>query len=91
MICITGFRFQPVRARELGTGCKLQTRDTQMFRRMWHVVIPLALLMVIAGGGIWVWKFQTYHLATVDRGKLYRDGNRGPREFANMVRLVKPR
>lgn len=58
---------------------------------MGPVIIAFAVFLLIAGVGIWFWKFQTYHLATVDKGKLYRDGNRGPREFVNTVRIVKPR
>ena len=60
-------------------------------RRMWPIVISIALLITIAFVGAWVKWFQTYHLAEVDKGKLYRDGNRGPREFVNTVRIVKPK
>ena len=57
---------------------------------MW---IWIAIVVVAGVGGFWVWReyVQTYHLATVDAGKLYRDGNRGRREFATMLRRVKPK
>jgi protein tyrosine phosphatase (PTP) superfamily phosphohydrolase (DUF442 family) len=53
-------------------------------------VLPLALL---AGAGAWAWAeyVQTYHLATVHEGVLYRDGNRGLREFQTAVRKAKPK
>ncbi|MCS7033349.1 MAG: tyrosine-protein phosphatase [Phycisphaerae bacterium] len=55
----------------------------------WIVGITIAVLVV----GFFVWRqwFETYHLATVDPGRLYRDGNRSVREFANMLRRVRPR
>src|SRR6266699_5897991 len=59
--------------------------------RMWPIVISFAALIAIAGVGAWWWRFQTYHLAVVDTRILYRDGNRGPREFVNMVRIVRPK
>lgn len=48
---------------------------------------------IVALGVFLVWRqwFQTYHLGTVHPGVLYRDGNRGLREFANAVRRVRPR
>jgi protein tyrosine phosphatase (PTP) superfamily phosphohydrolase (DUF442 family) len=59
--------------------------------RMGPVVLSFAAFLVIAGVGIWWWKYQTYHLAMVDNGKLFRDGNRGIREFVNTLGVVKPR
>ncbi|HEX8912875.1 MAG TPA: tyrosine-protein phosphatase [Humisphaera sp.] len=35
------------------------------------------------------WRFSTYHLETVDQGKLYRSGLQSFREFQNGVRQVK--
>jgi protein tyrosine phosphatase (PTP) superfamily phosphohydrolase (DUF442 family) len=58
---------------------------------MGPVVISFAALLVIAGVGIWLYWFRTYHLAMVDKGKLFRDGNRGVREFVNTIRTVKPK
>lgn len=46
---------------------------------------------IVLGFLIWRQWFETYHFAVVDDGKLYRDGNRGPRELANMIRKVSPR
>ena len=45
-------------------------------------------LIVIAAGGAWAYAsyLQTYHLATVQEGVLFRDGNRGMREFETAVR-----
>jgi protein tyrosine phosphatase (PTP) superfamily phosphohydrolase (DUF442 family) len=57
---------------------------------VWWVVGVLALL-VAAGVFVWWRWFATYHLAVVQEGVLYRDGNRGMREFSTMVRKVKPR
>jgi len=58
---------------------------------MGPVVFSIAAFLVIAGVGIWFYWFKTYHLAVVDKGKLYRDGNRGPREFVNTITAVKPK
>jgi protein tyrosine phosphatase (PTP) superfamily phosphohydrolase (DUF442 family) len=57
---------------------------------VWWVALVCALLL---GAGVFVWWrwFQTYHLAAVQEGVLYRDGNRGMREFETMVRKVRPR
>ncbi|HRK32778.1 MAG TPA: tyrosine-protein phosphatase [Tepidisphaeraceae bacterium] len=54
-------------------------------------LISAVLVVVVAVVTIWRRFFETYHLATVDRGKLYRDGNRGLREYRNMLRKVRPR
>ena len=54
-------------------------------------VLCASAVILIAGLVIWRQWFKTYHLATVDEGKLYRDGNRGLREYRNMLRRVKPR
>jgi len=53
---------------------------------MWSLVA-----VVVMAGGAWGWAnyLQTYHLATVQEGVLYRDGNRGIREFATAVRQSK--
>lgn len=57
-------------------------------RWVWAAVIAAVLV-----GGVLVWRetLETYHLATVHEGVLYRDGNRGLREFDNMVQKVKPK
>ena len=56
---------------------------------MW---IALIIAIVIGGGVLVWWRFvQTYHLATVHEGVLYRDGLRSQREFGTMVRRVKPK
>lgn len=57
--------------------------------------LPLCVLcasvVLLAAFFIWRRWFQTYHLATVDPGKFFRDGNRGLREYQTMLRRVKPR
>jgi protein tyrosine/serine phosphatase len=57
---------------------------------LWIIVAVFVVCIAVA---FFVWRqwFETYHLATVQEGVLYRDGNRGPREFATMVRRVKPK
>ena len=54
-------------------------------RRRWIVV---ALTLAVCAGGFLAWwfVFDTYHLVTVHEGVLYRDGNRGLREFRNALR-----
>ena len=51
------------------------------------------LAAVVAAGGFGVyWEFfQTYHLATVSAGILYRDGSHSIRELRHAVSAVKPR
>src|SRR5688572_30620208 len=53
----------------------------------------LVVLGVVAVAGFFIWRnaFETYHLATVHEGVLYRDGNRGIREFVNAVEQVQPK
>src|SRR3954469_21240203 len=61
-------------------------------RRMIPIaIIAVCVLLLLIGFLAWRTWFQTYHLATVQEGVLYRDGNRGVREFATMVRKVKPK
>ena len=52
-----------------------------------HWVIA-GLLAVVAACGAWVYDhyFDTYHFATIDPGKLYRDGNRNINEFEIALR-----
>jgi protein tyrosine phosphatase (PTP) superfamily phosphohydrolase (DUF442 family) len=56
-------------------------------------LIIFIIIAPVLSAGVFVWWrwFQTYHLETVDEGILYRDGNRGMREFATMVRKIKPK
>jgi protein tyrosine phosphatase (PTP) superfamily phosphohydrolase (DUF442 family) len=61
-------------------------------RRMTILILAIPFVaMAAAGFLVWRQYFETYHLATVDEGKLYRDGNRGPRELATALRKVEPR
>ena len=52
------------------------------------VMLWACALAVLAGGGAWAWAnyLQTYHFAVVQEGVLYRDGNRGIREFETALR-----
>jgi len=45
----------------------------------------LAVLLAMTAAAYW-WGNRTYHLATVQDGVLYRDGNRGINEFASALR-----
>ena len=58
-------------------------------RRRWvrRVVVALVTLAVVAGGyGVYWWaEVQTYHLFQIQSGVLYRDGNRGMREFRHAL------
>src|SRR5580765_1082121 len=55
------------------------------------VIIAICLVSIAIGFLVWRQRYETYHLAVVQEGVLYRDGNRGRREFATMVRRVKPK
>lgn len=57
----------------------------------WFLGALCVLAVLVAGFLVWRQWFETYHLAVVDPGKLYRDGNRGQREYENMLRKVRPR
>ncbi len=48
--------------------------------------IVIAVVVLVAGAVLLWWaKFATYHFAVVQAGVLYRDGNRGIREFSHAV------
>jgi protein tyrosine phosphatase (PTP) superfamily phosphohydrolase (DUF442 family) len=55
------------------------------------LIFGFVLLLGLTGFLVWRYYFETYHLVVVDPGKLYRDGNRGLREFKNSLRKAKPR
>lgn len=56
-------------------------------------LLAILTIVVLIGGGFLIWFnfIQTYHFVVVDPGKLYRDGNRSPREFKNALRKSNPR
>jgi protein tyrosine/serine phosphatase len=54
-------------------------------------LIWIAVLLVVAAISYWWMRSNTYHLATVQDGVLYRDGVRSERQFENTVRKVKPK
>jgi protein tyrosine phosphatase (PTP) superfamily phosphohydrolase (DUF442 family) len=59
-------------------------------RRPLRLAIGAALLLAACAIGNW-YVSETYHLATVQDGVLYRVGNRGMREFSTAVRRVRPK
>lgn len=59
-------------------------------RRGWLIGLLVAVAFA-AGWTVFHYRFETYHLRTVQEGVLYRDGNRGMTEFRNMVRTIQPR
>lgn len=60
---------------------------------VWKLAIALVVLLLLGGAGYfgfyWYNNFQTYHLATVQDGVLYRDGNRNLREFKHALLQTK--
>jgi len=55
------------------------------------LVVILVVLVIGIAATYWLLRVQTYHLEAVTPGVLYRDGNRGVREFTNMLRKVEPK
>jgi protein tyrosine phosphatase (PTP) superfamily phosphohydrolase (DUF442 family) len=55
------------------------------------VVFVVLAILTITGVTVWALFFKTYHLATVQKNVLYRDGCQKPGEFANAINRVKPR
>jgi len=62
-------------------------------RRQLGPRLAIVFLVALVIGGAYVWRchVSTYHLATVDPGVLYRDGNQSPCQFETAVRKVQPR
>jgi protein tyrosine phosphatase (PTP) superfamily phosphohydrolase (DUF442 family) len=60
-------------------------------KMLWIALVAVIVVIIAIGFVIWRQSFETYHLATVQDGVLYRDGNRGVREFATMARRVRPK
>jgi protein tyrosine phosphatase (PTP) superfamily phosphohydrolase (DUF442 family) len=61
-----------------------EEREQKPARRwLTFVVFALALAAAVA---LWLWRLDTYHFAEVEKGVLYRDGNRGMREFSTALR-----
>ena len=56
-----------------------------------RVALVVLVALVAAGAYVWHCYVATYHLATVDVGALYRDGNQSPCQFQTAVRKVRPR
>jgi protein-tyrosine phosphatase len=59
-------------------------------RRIRWIILLLVIGGVVGFGVWWEW-FETYHLATVQVGVLYRDGVRSKHELENALRKVKAR
>jgi protein tyrosine phosphatase (PTP) superfamily phosphohydrolase (DUF442 family) len=55
--------------------------------------VLVVILVALIAGGIYVWRchLDTYHLATVQAGVLYRDGLQSPCQFDTAVRKVRPK
>jgi protein tyrosine phosphatase (PTP) superfamily phosphohydrolase (DUF442 family) len=53
--------------------------------RKWIIFLVFAAAVAAA---VWLWMYRlgTYHFAEVEKGVLYRDGNRGLREFKTALR-----
>jgi protein tyrosine phosphatase (PTP) superfamily phosphohydrolase (DUF442 family) len=60
-------------------------------RRRFGLILVLVAVVGLSGFGVWWEWFETYHLATVQAGALYRDGVRSKHELENTLRKVKPR
>ena len=63
-------------------------------KRSWKLWLALLLIPNLLGAvGYFAYQrwFDTYHLATVQPGVLYRDGNQSMREFQTAVNRVRPR
>ena len=60
-------------------------------RRVGRVLIVLLAVLIAGGAYAWQCYLSTYHLATVQPGALYRDGNQSPCQFETAVRKVRPR
>jgi hypothetical protein len=58
--------------------------------RRFSLILALLAIIGLAGAGVWWGWFETYHLATVETGVLYREGVRSSREMKNALREVKP-
>src|SRR5688500_6651194 len=60
-------------------------------RRVGRVLIVLLVALVAGGAYAWRCHLSTYHLATVQPGALYRDGNQSPCQFETALRKVQPK
>src|SRR3954464_106461 len=58
---------------------------------MVKIILSLVALLILAAAIYWWARLKTYHLATVQEGVLYRDGNRGLGGVENACRKGKPR
>jgi protein tyrosine phosphatase (PTP) superfamily phosphohydrolase (DUF442 family) len=66
-----------------------------MLKRTWRkprlALSAAAAAISLCGLLGWWFRLDTYHLVTVHEGVLYRDGNRGMREFTAAVRTARPK
>src|ERR1700722_9576024 len=60
-------------------------------KRSLPALIVLTAVLAAGGFGIYWEFFQTYHLATVSPGILYRDGSHSIRELRHAIQQVQPR
>jgi protein tyrosine phosphatase (PTP) superfamily phosphohydrolase (DUF442 family) len=68
------------------SGTALQSQIAHCKSKM-PLLLTVFVIAVVVAAAYWLWraKFETYHFATVEPGVLYRDGNRGLREFEHAV------
>ena len=65
---------------------------TAMHGKKRNLILGVVLaLSAVCGFLVWWFWFDTYHLVTVHQGVLYRDGNRGMREFRTALRRARPK
>lgn len=62
-----------------------------MTRRSGNLLLASVALLIGIAAFVFFFIIQTYHLETVQEGVLYRDGNRGMREFQNTIEQVRPK
>src|ERR1039458_10371880 len=67
-------------------AAKGKRRDPPDMKKVW-IRFALCMLLMVAGtfGAYWYATLQTYHLAAVQLGVLYRDGNHDLREFKHAL------
>ncbi len=69
------------------------TTDRPPSRRRYGRPLRLLILFLLVVASLVFWRnhVATYHLATVQQGVLYRDGNRGINTFLTGIRKAKPK
>ncbi len=75
------------------TNSPAMVADEASARRKGPVGLLLVVLLVLGCGGYLAYRqfYQTYHLATVQEGVLYRDGSHSELEFEHAIARVRPK